>query len=404
MLLLSTSGPRAHAFTNGQSASLVIGQKDFTSNGGAISKNGLAGPTCIAFDPAGNMWVSDTRNYRIVEFKPPFTTNMDASLVIGQPDLATGTATTTASGLGVSAASGLGALTFDTTGNMWVADAGNNRVLEFSPPFSSGMSASTVIGQKSFTTANVGGSRDGLWSPGAVAFDPSGKLWILDNGNQRILEFTLPFTNGMNASLVVGQVNFDNTRYSTTRSGLHVHTGGSTLTFDASGNLWVGDNGNNRVLEFKPPFSSGMNASLVIGQPNFVTGTVSLSSSGFHDPFGVTFDKAGNLWVGDSLNNRVLEFDPPFGLGMSASLVIGEQDFTTNTDAATQNGLDALGLSAFDSSGNMWVPDFSNNRVLEFSSTVVPEFPTASLGIIAVISLAAVAVLTRRFSVRRLGL
>ncbi len=402
MLLLSISGPRAHAFTNGQSASVVIGQKDFTTSSSATTQSGLSGPFAVAFDPAGNMWVSDNYNNRIVEFKPPFTTNMDASLVIGQPNLSTGTATTTASGLG-----GLGipgALTFDTTGNMWVADAGNNRVLEFSPPFSSGMSASTVIGQKNFTTANVGSSRDGLWFPGAVAFDPSGKLWILDNGNQRILEFTWPFTNGMNASSVVGQVNFENTRYSTTRSGLHVHTGGSTVTFDASGNLWVGDNGNHRVLEFKPPFSSGMNASLVIGQPNFVTGTVNLSSSGFHDPYGVTFDKAGNLWVGDSLNNRVLEFVPPFGLGMSASLVIGQKDFTTNTDAATQNGLNFLGLSAFDSSGNLWVPDFGHNRVLEFSSTVVPEFPTASLAIIALASLAGVAAVSRRFSVRRMGL
>ena len=116
----------------------------------------------------------------------------------------------------------------------------------------------------------------------------------------------------------------------------------------------------------------------------------------------ITTDSAGNLWVGDYGNNRLLELEPPFSTGMGASLVIGQQDFNSSVAATTQSGFQGPGHPAFDSSGNLWVPDFTNNRVLEFSSTPVPEFPTASLALIAVASLAVVAVVSRRFSSRRL--
>jgi hypothetical protein len=100
-------------------------------------------------------------------------------------------------------------------------------------------------------------------------------------------------------------------------------------------------------------------------------------------------------WVGDSHNNRVLEFEPPFSTGMSASLVIGQQDFTTNAPSTKQNGLGNPFHLCFDSSGNLWVSGHGNNRILESTSTAVPEFPTASLAITAVASLAVVAVVTQ---------
>jgi hypothetical protein len=102
------------------------------------------------------------------------------------------------------------------------------------------------------------------------------------------------------------------------------------------------------------------------------------------------------LCDGDFGNNRVLEFEPPFKTGMGAVLVIGQPDFVTTDLQNPQTGISGPAVMAFDSSGNLWVPDFWNNRVLEFTSTPVPEFPTASLAIVALAS--------RRFtSVRRLG-
>ncbi len=395
-LLLSTSVIRAHAFTNGQSASLVIGQKDFTSGSAGRSQSGLAGPTYAIFDSSGNLWVGDFQNSRVLEFKPPFSTGMNASLVIGQQNFETNTPATSQSGL-----KGQGlvlALAFDSSGNLWVGDPGNNRVLEFKPPFSTGMPASLVIGQKDFTSAFKATTKDGLSQPVAVAFDHSDNLWVDDLGNFRVLEFNPPFSSGMSASLVIGQPDFKTHRPSMSQSGLSTNDVGD-LAIDPSGNVCVGDF--YRLLEFRAPFSNGMNASVVIGQADFAGQDVGLGRTGLSGCCGITTDSAGNLWVADSGNNRLLEFEPPFSNGMGASLVIGQQDFNSSRSATTQSGFSFPDHPGFDSSGNLWVPDSNNNRVLEFSSSAVPEFPTASLAIIAVASLAVVALVLRRFPLRR---
>lgn len=67
------------------------------------------------------------------------------------------------------------------------------------------------------------------------------------------------------------------------------------------------------VLEYTSPFSTGMSASLVIGQSSFTTGEPAASANGLGEPRGAAFDPSGNLWVADSVNNRVLEYSgaPP---------------------------------------------------------------------------------------------
>ena len=248
-----------------------------------------------------------------------FTTGENASLVIGQPNFATNTCS--GGPVGTPTQSGLcfpGGVAFDSQGNLWVADRANQRVLKFEPPFSNGENASLVIGQSDFTTNTCvfkPPTQSGLCNPSQVAFDSLGNLWVADSVNTRVLEFSPPFSNGENASLVIGQPNFT-TRSSTctfnppTQSGL-CYTGG--IAFDSPGNLWVAD-GPDRVLEFSPPFSNGENASLVIGQSSFTTGTC---NGGFPypptqgdlcGPCCVAVDSQGNLWVADLENNRVLAF------------------------------------------------------------------------------------------------
>jgi hypothetical protein len=83
LFLLTTSITRAHAFTNGQSASLVIGQKDSNSSYSATSRNGLYPPFGKTFDSSANLWVPDLFDSRILHFSstvvPEFPT---ASLAI----------------------------------------------------------------------------------------------------------------------------------------------------------------------------------------------------------------------------------------------------------------------------------------------------------------------------------
>jgi len=229
------------------------------------------------------------------------------------------------------------------------------------------MSASIVIGQSDFTTANSGTPTKNSVAPVGLAFDSSGNLWVVDFFANRVLEFNPPFTNGMNANLVLGHADFTSQSppFPPTNSGF---AGPQSIAFDANGNLWVADTANSRVLEFKPPFASGMGASLVIGQSDFVSRVRATTVSGFDGPRGIALDGTGNLWVADSFNNRVLQFQPPFASGMNASLVLGQSNFTSNAAAATQSGFSHPSGIAFDSSRNLIVDDSRNNRTLGFQA------------------------------------
>jgi sugar lactone lactonase YvrE len=348
-------------FSNGQSASLVLGQTGFTTNTAATTQSGLRQPSAMSFDAAGNLWVVDANNNRVLKLNPPSADGMSASLVIGQSSFSAGSNATSQKGLWFPLD-----IAFDASGNLWIVDAGNSRILRFSPPFTNGMSANLVIGQSSFTTNVVATTQSGLRGPEGMAFDPAGNLWIADRGNNRILGFSPPFSNGMNAALVIGQSSFSSGASATSQNGLF---NPCCVAFDPSGNLWEAEWGNNRVMKFTPPFSNGMKATLVIGQSSFTTSRPAITQDGLGGPRHITFDASGDLWVADFGGNRVLEFAPPFSNGMNAISVIGKTGFTTNTAATTQTGMNGAHGVAFDSSGNLWTAEWYNNRILEFQAT-----------------------------------
>ena len=328
-------------FSTGESASVVLGQSGLTtSNGLGLTAAGMYAPVATAEDGDGNLYVNDTGYSRVLQFKPPFTNGMSASLVIGQPDFTTGNPNGGAPNASQNSLNFAWGSAFDSSGNLWVVDTGNNRILEFQPPFATNMNASLVIGQPNFTSDAPSGppygsptTNSGLDTPYMLAFDASGDLWVTDGGNSRVLEFVPPFANGMAATLVIGQPDFVSNVGATTASGLAYPIG---IAFDSAGNLWV--EGGNRVLEFQPPFANGMNASLVLGQPNFTTNTSATSQNGTGNAEGIGFDSSGNLYVADYVNDRTLQFTPPFSTNQNASLVFGQADFTSAGQATTATG------------------------------------------------------------------
>lgn len=94
----------------------------------------------------------------------------------------------------------------DPTGNLWVADTANHRVLRFPLNPSTGAiakRADLVLGQKDFRS-NVWGNRlDELDSPAAVRVDARGWLFVADKGNNRVLAFKPPLRSGMTATSVL---------------------------------------------------------------------------------------------------------------------------------------------------------------------------------------------------------
>jgi sugar lactone lactonase YvrE len=399
-------------FSNGMNANLVIGQSSFATSTASGSQSGLDGPWGMAVDSSGNLWVVDSNNYRVVAFAAPFSTAESALLVVGQSGLttssgpgqtwfsyatlvafdpsgnlwvtdngngailrfarpfSTGEAAGLVIGQGQNTVTRPIGLAIDSTGSLWAADFDNDRVLQFAPPFTNGMNANLEIGQPSFTTNSFVTTQSTFTAPVGVAFDSSGNLWVADSISSRILRFSPPFSNGESANLVLGQSDFTSSSAATSQSGLNFSSG---IAFDTSGNLWVSDTDNNRVLRYSSPFSNGERANLVIGQSAFTTDAFSATQTGLNGPAGIAFDSTGNLWLSDIGNNRVLRFAPPFTNGMPANLVLGQTLFTSSTNSTSQNGMHYPEGIAFDPRGNLWVVDYGNNRVLRFR----PPFATA---------------------------
>jgi len=278
-----------------------------------------------------------------------FSNSQNASFVLGQPDFVSNSANPTASTFFTPHF-----IAFDLQGNLWVSDGGNDRVLEFTPPFTIGKPASVVLGQSDFTSWQVlnGTNLKSLYHPQGLAFDKDGNLWVADGASNRVLEFKTPFKTGQAPSLVLGQKDFVSGRETTPPTLSSIYYPGG-ISFDKNGNLWVADT-SGRMLEFSQPFSNGEDASIVLGGTN---------------QMGMALDSAGNLWVADTSYYRILRFDSPFSSNMMPSLVLGHRDFTAGGEGVASNSSslrDPFGIT-FDSNENLWVADSGNNRVLEFT-------------------------------------
>jgi sugar lactone lactonase YvrE len=353
-------------------ADVVYGQLgSFTSNtynNGGISANSLYIPEGIALDSSGNLYLADAANHRVLFYPSGSTT---ATRVYGQ----LGSFTTNIPDNGGTSANSLnspGGLALDSSGNLYVADSGNSRVL-FYP--SGSTTATRVYGQLgSFTTStqnNGGISANSLDLPNGVALDSSGNLYVTDDNN-RVLFYPPGSTT---ATQVYGQLGSFNTNTANnggiSANSLYLPT---EVSLDSSGNLYVADTNNNRVL-FYP--SGSTTAARVYGQSgSFTTGTANnggISANSLDRPFGGALDSGGNLYVADYGNNRVLFYPSS---SMTATRVYGQLgSFTTNTinnggiSANSLYGPIAFGL---DSSGNLYVADGDNNRVLLYPPTTTP--------------------------------
>ncbi|GAC1365188.1 MAG: hypothetical protein NVSMB42_25060 [Herpetosiphon sp.] len=209
----------------------------------------------------------------------------------------------------------------DHSGNLFVADSFGHRVLRFSAPLKTGQAADLVLGQANFTNRVVNRGNDApsaatLSNPTDVTVDRSGNLFVADSSNHRVLRYTMPFSNGQDADLVLGQTNFTSgqaNRGNSTPSAATLFDPDG-VAFDRSGNLFVAEYYNHRVIRYSVPSQNGQNADLVLGQPDFISrqinrGSTTPSAATLRFPLKVAFDNSGNLFVVDSGNQRVLEYD-----------------------------------------------------------------------------------------------
>jgi sugar lactone lactonase YvrE len=392
-------------------ADVVLGQLDSLHNGdNLIDGRGLNVPESVAMDASvtpNRLYVADSGNSRVLGYKnvATFVSGGAADLVIGQPDFLSGDCNQNNANASSSSLCEPVGVAVDASGNLYIADYFNSRVLEYSNPFSAcsgsfpcvGGSAHLVFGQSgNFNTStcdvnNASPSATTLCLPIGVAVDSSANLYVVDQADSRVLEYDTPLTSGTTATtahLVFGQGGSPDTN-ACNKGGLS----GSSLcnpdgvAVDSSGNLYVADNSNHRVLEYKTPLTMGTTAELVLGQANLVSSTCNnsvVTASSLCNPFAVAADAAGDLYVADQNENRVLEYNAPLSNGESAATVFGQgNSFSTGLcDFDNLNGEDdsLCGPSgvALDSTSNLYVADTSNNRVLEYDKPIAVPTPTAT--------------------------
>src|SRR5262249_41808082 len=141
--------------------------------------NQLSRPSGVALDASGNLFVGDSGNNRVIEYAYNAATGSYASA-------GTVVAGTGAAGTGLSQLNNPGGIALDAKDDLFLADANNNRVEEFAYNSATGTYASAAT-----TVAGTGGSGSGasqLHTPNSVVLDAGGDLFVADTVNARVME------------------------------------------------------------------------------------------------------------------------------------------------------------------------------------------------------------------------
>ena len=320
-----------------------------TAFGSKGSGNGQFDETYgIAADPAsGNLYVADADNNRVQEFT------------------AKGTFVTKYGSEG----SGNGQFKYplgvsvNSEGSIYVGDFGNSRIEEFEPVPSTPAYTSTI--------GSVGSGNGQFKEPKGVDMAKNGNLFVLDSSNSRVQELS-PSGTYLN-------------KFGSSGTGSGQMKGPAGMTVDTKGDVWVADTGNDRVDEFneKREFVQAFGWGVSNGEEKLEVCTstceAGLAGAGtgeLKEPKGVAVAPNGDVYVSDTGNNRVEEFSEKgefiaaFGFGVTnekAEFEICTKECKAGT-AGSGNGQFSgpLGI-AIAPDGDLWVADKGNNRVEEFN-------------------------------------
>lgn len=295
-------------------------------NGPGAGLHQLSLPVGVAVDAQRNVYVSEAGNNRVVRW--------------GRGDL---TGEVVAGGNGAGSALDQ----FDDPedvvlhgGDMYIVDAGNHRVLRWTPGAASG----TVV-------AGGNGQGNGLHQlsiPTGLAVDPAGNLYIADNFNHRVVRWAPGASSGVLVAGGNGSGPGANQLYSP-----------SDVAIGPDGDLYVIDLGG----------TVGNDHQIVRWTPGAATGTTVAGGNGLgsaanqiDSPSAVVVDRAGRIYVAESANDRVSVWEPGASTGTTYA---GGTQGTGPLQLHHPAGL------AFDAAQNVYIADANNQRV-QFGDAVRP--------------------------------
>ena len=318
------------------------GTEGFGGDGGPAVAAQLSRPYGVALDGAGNLYIVDLGNQRIRK--------VDAAGVIST---VAGDGTEGFGGDGGAATAAQ--LSFpaevapDGAGNLYIADGGNNRIRKVD----SAGAISTVAGGGPIGDGGAAVAAQ-LNSPGSVAPDGAGNLYIADLHNHRIRK--------VDAAGVITTAAGDGTRGYGGDGGAAV---AAQLSFprdvapDGAGNLYIADSANHRIRKVD---AAGV-ISTVAGD-----GTRGYGGDGgpataaqLSSPYGVAADGAGNLYIADTFNHRIRKVDAAGVISTVAG--DGTRGYSGDGGAATAAQLRYPQGVAADGAGNLYIADRVNHRI-----------------------------------------
>lgn len=265
----------------------------FAGDGGPAARASVFNPNGVAADGQGNVYIADSTNNRVRKVNASGTISTVA-----------GTGSPTFSGDGGPAASAAlqtpMALAVDASGNLYIADSANNRVRKVN----AAGAISTVAGGAILPGYSGDGGQAvgaGLFLPGGIAVDTSGNLFIADIGNNRIRKVS---AGGVITTVTGnGTKGFSGDGGPATAAQLNLFGAHAGVAVDSAGNLYIADIANHRVRKVD---GAGVITTVAgNGIAGFSGDGGPAVNAGLNNPTDVAVDAAGNWYIADTTNHRV---------------------------------------------------------------------------------------------------
>jgi len=364
-----------------------------SGNGGVGTSALLNAPGAVWLDSTGNLYVSDTGNNQVRELSKTSPYNITALAGDGYTLLTTGDS-------GPAVTSGLynpGAVTADSHGDIFIADAGNNRVQEIAASshtqYGITMTAGDVYTVAGNSAGAIGYAGDGgpatsalLDDPFAVAVDSSGNLYIADQGNALIREVSAATGNISTIAGTPGESGYFGDGGPATSAVLGTP---DAISIDAAGDVFLADSTNSLVQEIPATSGTHYGTSMTAGDIYAIAGIPQTpgdtgnggagSSATLGQPTGLAVDAAGNVYISDSRYNQVREVaaatSAQRGQPVTAGDIYGIAGSASGTAGNAGDGgpaayalLSGPAQIALDTAGDLYITDSGNARVREIAA------------------------------------
>jgi len=269
----------------------------------------------------------------------------------------------------ISAGIGPAGIAVDSAGNLYIADSGYNLIRK--------VSTNGIISAIAGNVNNIDGGYSGdggpaigaeFLNPDGLALDAAGNLYIADSGNDRIRKIA---TNGIVTTVAGGgtgcaqQTNLWGDGCPATSAKLFTP---SAVTVDAAGNLYIADTFNQRIRKV----ALGGTIATVAGNGSYTLLASSLGDGGsaisatLNFPTGVAVDSSGNIYIGDTFNNRIRKVTVDGIINTIAGT--GSGSYSGDGGLAASAGLSGPTGIVVDAGGNLYVADTGDQRVREVTA------------------------------------